>query len=310
MKFHCEDLPEAGVVLIPRDYSAFQPLCSDIRRHLEAPPPGSPPPFAGETPELPDEDDPASAILWNQSGKPICAFTLIWKYDWKDRKYVWKDGRRVHRPTGSTDALGVGHYPSLLLPFGLSEDRRAFMTYWQTILPDSKRYVYSGGVLGANADVRPPAPDERWSGGVMRWGGPGPHEEDQADAVTLTLDAVFFSTGECVGPDSKQLWERIIAAAELHEEVAAAARSGVEAEVNAEQILAEVERITGDAGHPPPPPPAPGGPADPAQFREYERRSLAHRIAHMRTQFGNDKTVSILRDWADAAVPHYRKSWS
>jgi len=279
MNFHCEDLPQAGVVLIPRDSHAFQPFCSDIKSCLEAPPTGSPPPFSGETPELPDEDDPASAILWNQSGKPICAFTLIWKYDWKDGKYRWKDGRRVHRKTGSTNIFGVGHSPSLLLPFGLREDRRAFEAYWRTILPYSKRYVDSSRVLGANADVRPPAPDEQWNGGVMRWGGPGPHEEDRADTVTLTLDAVFFSTGECVGPDTKQLWDRVIVAAELHQEVAAAARSGVEAAFDVERILAEVEQITGDASHPPPPPPPPGGPANSAQFREYERRSLAQRIS-------------------------------
>jgi hypothetical protein len=300
MNFHCEDLPEAGVVLIPRDSHAFQPLCSDIRRHLEAPPPGSPPPFPDETPDPPDEDNPASAILWNQSGKPICAFTLIWKHAWNDERFG-------DHTTGSTQILGVGHSPSLLLPFGLTEDRRAFATYWQTILPWSKRYVDSGGVLGANADVRPPAPDEQWSGGVMRWGGRG-HREDRADKATLTLDAVFFSTGECAGPDSNQLWERVIAGAELHQKVAAAARRGVEAALDVERILAEVDQITGDAGHPPPPPPDPGGKAEPARFREYERWSLARQISHMRTHLGNHKTVSILSDWADAAIPQYRRS--
>ncbi len=288
MKFHCNDLAQAGVVLIPHDSRAFQPLCADIRKHLEAPPPGSPPPFPDETPDLPDEDDPASAILWNQSGKPISAFTLIWT-------------------PGATDISGVGHYPSLLLPFGLREERRAFQTYWQTILPNSKRYIDRGGVLGANADVRPPAPDERWSGGVMRWGGRERHQEDRADAVTLTLDAVFFSTGECAGPDTRQLWEHVIAAAEVHREVAATARHGVEAAVGVEQTLADVERITGKADHLPPPPGPPGWASEPGLFREHERWHLAKRISHMRTHFGDDKTVSMLSDWADAAVPHYRR---
>jgi hypothetical protein len=299
MQFHCEDLVQAGVVLIPRDSRAFQPLCSDIRRHLEAPPPGSPPPFSGETPGLPDEDNPASAILWNQSGKPICAFTLIWKYDWRDE--------HGHHTPASTHILGVGHYPSLLIPFGLSENRRAFAAYWQTILPYSKRYVDSGGVLGANADVRPPAPDEQWRGGIMRWGG-REQREDRADKVTLALDAVFFSTGECVGPDTRQLWDRVIAAAELHREVAATARNGVEAAFDVAQILADVEWITGKASQPPPPPGPPGWAAEPGLFRERERWSLARRISHMRTQYGNDKTVSILREWADAAVPQYRRT--
>jgi hypothetical protein len=97
MKFHCEDLARAGIVLIPSDSRAFQPLCSDIRRHIEAPPPGSPPPFPGETPDLPDADEPASAILWNQSEKPLCAFTLIWSFG--------------DRTRSSTHMVGVGHSP-------------------------------------------------------------------------------------------------------------------------------------------------------------------------------------------------------
>ena len=138
----------------------------------------------------------------------------------------------------------------------------------------------------------------------MRWGGPGPHEEHRADTVTLTLDAVFFTTGECVGPDTKQLWDRIVAAAELHQEVAAASRNGVEAAFGVERILAEVAQITGDAGHAPP---TPDSAAGPVRFREYECWSLAKRISHMRTHFGNDKTVSILRDWAEAAIPQHRR---
>jgi hypothetical protein len=109
--------------LIPSNSRAFQPLCSDIRRHIEAPPAGSPPPFPGETPDLPGRDDPASAILWNQSGKPIYAFTLIWKYGWKNEEFG-------DRTRSSTHIHGAGYPPSLLLPFGLREDRRAFETCW------------------------------------------------------------------------------------------------------------------------------------------------------------------------------------
>jgi hypothetical protein len=288
VKFQCDDLAQAGVVLVPHDSRAFQPLCADIRKHLEAPPPGSPPPFAGETPDLPDEDDPASAILWNHSGKPICAYTLVWT-------------------PGGTDILGVGHYPSLLLPFGLREDRRAFQTYWQTILPNSKRYVDSDRVLGTNADVRPPSPDEQWKGGVMRWGSPGPDQEYRDGTVTLTLDAVFFSTGECAGPDTRQLWDRTIAAAEVHQEVAATARHGVESAFDVEQILADIEQITGNADRPALPPGPPGCAVEPGLFREHERWHLAKRISHMRTHFGDDKTVAMLSDWANTAVPQYRR---
>jgi hypothetical protein len=190
----------------------------------------------------------------------------------------------------------------------LREDRRAFETYWQTILPHSKRYLDGHRVLGTNADVRPPAPDEQWSGGVMRWGGGRGQQEDRADTVTLTLDAAFFSTGECVGPDTKQLWDRVIFAAEVHQEIAMAARRGVDAGFDVEQMLAEIEQITGGTGQPAPPPPPPSGEAEPAWFGEHERWSLAKRISYMRTRFGNDKTVSILCDWADTAVPQYRRS--
>lgn len=141
----------------------------------------------------------------------------------------------------------------------------------------------------------------------MRWGGRG-QRQDRADKVSLTLDAVFFSTGECAGPDTRQLWDRVIAAAELHREVAATARYGVEGAFDVEQILADVEWITGKASHPPPPPGSPGWAAEPGLFRERERWSLASRISHMRTRFGDHKTVSILSDWADAAVPQYRRT--
>jgi hypothetical protein len=250
---------------------------------------------------LPAEDNPVSAILWNQSGKPICAYTLIWKYGWKDEKLRDRTG-------SSTRVLGVGHSPSLLLPFGLPEDRKAFEIYWHTILPHSKRYIDIDCVLGTNADVRPPALDERWTGGVMRWGGRRERERDQLDTATLTLDAVLFSTGECVGPDTKQLWDRVIVAEEVHREIAAAARKSMEAGLDAEQTLADVELITGVSGQPIPPPPPPDGQMEPSWFREHELRRFANRIAHMRTHFGNDKTVSILSDWADAAVPQFRRS--
>lgn len=93
----------------------------------------------------------------------------------------------------------------------------------------------------------------------------------------------------------------------MHREVAATARHGVEAAFDVKRILADVEQITGKADHPPPPG-DPGWAAEPGVFRERERWHLARRISHMRTQFGNDKTVSILRDWANTAVPQYRRS--
>ena len=97
MQFRCEDLRDAGVVLVSHDSSDFATLVAEITHHLESPPPGGPPPRPGARVELPDPDDEASAILWNRSGKPICAYTLVWE-------------------PGETYILGVGSMSSLLLP--------------------------------------------------------------------------------------------------------------------------------------------------------------------------------------------------
>jgi hypothetical protein len=78
MKFHREDRAQAGVVL---HFSPRAPISEGISKPIR---PGHLRP------------SPASAILWNQSGKAIRAFTLIWT-------------------PSSTQILGVGPYPSLFL---------------------------------------------------------------------------------------------------------------------------------------------------------------------------------------------------
>ena len=288
MQFVCEDLPAVGVRLIPHDSPNFAPLLADITRHIESPPSGGPPPLPDDPAVLPDPDDPASALLWNQSGKPICAYTLIWD-------------------PGGRFTLGVGSFPTLLLPFGLPEERRAFEAYWHTILPNSKRWVNSQTELGSNADLRPPAPDEVWKGGVMRWGSSAyARPRRQPDTVRLSLDAVFFATGECAGPDTKQLWEQIVFPAEVAQQVAAAARSGIHAGLSADRILAAVEQVTGTATRQPPDPPNPFDRADPHEYYEHARWELANWIAHMRKS-GDEPTVATLNSWADARVPQFRR---
>jgi hypothetical protein len=204
MQLRCEGLRDAGIVLIPHDSPNFARLLSDITRHIKSPPPGGPPPLPNGKLELPDPGDPASAILWNGSGKPLCAWTVIWK------------------PGGSS--VFTANFGSLLLPFGHKPERRAFETYWRTIMPNSKRWLRAGAVLGTNADIRPPAGDEIWKGGVVRGGGAGVRRTPDTDTVTLTIDAAFFATGECAGPDTLQLWERVVFPAEVAQLVAAAAR--------------------------------------------------------------------------------------
>jgi hypothetical protein len=41
-----------------------------------------------------------------------------------------------------------------------------FVRYWNVILPGSKRYLGGSRIVGANGDVRPPAPDEVREGGI------------------------------------------------------------------------------------------------------------------------------------------------
>jgi hypothetical protein len=299
MQFRCEDLRDAGVVLVPVGSPEFSPLLADIKRHLESPPAGSRPPLPGRRDEsVPAEIDPTAAILWNQSGKPISAWTLIWKYEEiSGHQY---SNSFIH---------GVGTVPSLLLPFGLNEDRRPFITYWQIILPGSKRYVSPDAIAGTNADVRPPAPEERWSGGIGGGGGGARGSGSRAElrSATLVLDAAFFADGECAGPDERQLWDQVVGTAELYRKIAATAREGLAKAISASDILVEIERITGPAGGPPPYQPATRGGPHREAFRGRAERSLARMIGMRRTHQGDDKTVAGLADWANTVLSAYRR---
>jgi len=288
MQLRCEDLPQAGIILIPHGSPEFPALLADITRCIESPPPGGPPPFPNLRTELPDPDDPASAILWNQSGKPICASTRIWK------------------PGGTT--VSTAGVPSLLLPFGLRDDRRAFETYWRTILPNSKRWLNRGRFLGSNADVRPPAGDEIWVGGVMGTGGGVGGFRGNPGAIALAIDAVFFATGECAGPDTWQLWEQTVLPARMYQQAAAGARKALQSGLDTAGILAAVEQITGKAVDGLPRPPVPfAGRFDAHDWHERARQEIARRVADMRRRSGDEKTVATLNDWADAQLPEFRR---
>jgi hypothetical protein len=298
MKFRCRGLVDAGVELIPPDSPLFPHMLGEIRRHLDSPPRGSPPPLPGHdmTPS-PDGEDPVGTILWNRSGKPLCAWTLIWTY----RDASGHESRSSH-------VMGVGTVPSSLLPFGLTDDKRKFVAYWNTILPGSMRYLSGERVFGSNADVRAPSPEECWKGGVMRWGGGGKSRSmDQIETVTLALDAVFFSNGECAGPDEKRLWEHIVCDAAVYRAVATAAQEQSAAGLDAKEILAGIGRIIGSAGAPVPPPPPPDGKAGLKSFLNQARWHLARRISVHRSSQGDEKTVSMLLSWAGAELPEYRR---
>ena len=299
MGFWCRDLDDAGVTLIPSDSRLFLPLLSDVKQHLESRPYGSPPPLQhANNPSPPmDPAEPASAILWNRSGKFICAWTLIWKY--------WDVAGREFE---NSYVLGVGSRPSLLLPFGLAEERRKFFEYWHTIMPGSKRYLCGERMMGTNADVRPPDPSEYWKGGVFGFtNGRSRYLDEPLRSAMLTLDAVFFSNGECAGPDTKQLWEHIVSDAGVHQEVGMVAKEKLASGADASSVLAAVEEITGGANSAPPPPPPPDGTADPEHFRQRARWHIGRWISMTRPQRSDEETVSALASWADAVVPNYRR---
>lgn len=109
----------------------------------------------------------------------------------------------------------------------------------------------------------------------------------RSDSVTLTIDAAFSATGECAGPDTRQLWDQIVATAEMHPQVAAIARAGVASGFSADRILAGVEEITGVAADTPPPPPPPPSHRDRHDHTGWVRWELARRIAEMRRRFGD-----------------------
>jgi hypothetical protein len=85
--------------------------------------------------------------------------------------------------------------------------------------------------------------------------------------------------GECVGPDTKRLWERLTVAAEMYREIAATARRGIESGFVTEQVLPEIERITGVPDGRPLPPPS-NDRVEQGLFRKRERWHLTHRMSH------------------------------
>src|SRR3954471_6819953 len=85
MTFRCEDLKDAGLVLIPATSPDFAPLLSDIQERMDNPPPE----VAGMTEfvrrmnvgNISSEDRATSAVLLNRSDKSIAAMELVWSYE-------------------------------------------------------------------------------------------------------------------------------------------------------------------------------------------------------------------------------------
>jgi hypothetical protein len=296
MEFHCEDLPQFGVVLVPPSSPEYDRLLADIQRRINHPVEGSPPLPESIRPRIVEEDRETSAILLNRSQHGIAAIQQVWNFQ-------EANGRTY------TSSIGGGSNPSVLLPFGLSEKILKLYGYWQMILPGSKRYLCrNGAAVGDNSDVRPPGPDEVWNGGVGGGGGGGGRSRGSLEKVTLVLDGVFFDDGGFVGPNQKGLWEQVVLSAEAHLQLARIAREGHDGGATPQRILAQIESVTGPATeHPPMPPPSSRGTSTPEAVRESALQRLAWEIGMARKRQGDERTVYMLLAWANESLPHFRK---
>jgi hypothetical protein len=295
MEFYCEDLPQHGVVLIPPSSPDYDPLLADIRRRIEHPVDGSPPIPESMRARISEQDREASAILLNRSQNGIAAIQQVWTFQ-----------ETIGRSYSSS--IGGGSNPSVLLPFGIPERHLKLYGYWQVILPGSKRYLNANGEqAGDNSDVRPPAPDEVWTGGFAGGRTGGGRRRGPMEKVTLTLDGVFFTDGGFAGPNRKGLWEQVVYSAEAHIKVANIARQGHEDGVPPEKILARIEAITGSASDRPPIPRPPSVGSNPEVYRESALQMLAWQIGRAQKSQGDERTVFMLMAWGDAHPPQFHK---
>jgi hypothetical protein len=298
MEFRCEDLRDFGLELVPPSSPDYDPLLADIQRRIKYPP----------------EKWPLSAILLNRSEKSIAAMEVVWRYE--------DAGGRAW--TGSHTMIFAR---ALLLPTFPQLSSMKRLTYWNTIMPGSKRYLAEPGdsktrtgdfrsfgsyfMAGDNADVRPPEPGEILTsgGGEIRGGGHGCVPPPDLSLITLILDGVFFADGEFVGPDRFGLWELVTLETKSRLEVGRAAAEGRNCGVAAADILEEIGKMTGPATArelrlPSPGPITPEWVLEIAQ-REQQRR--AKEIEGHRRHNGDEGTVEWLESMAKTQLPDLRK---
>jgi len=224
--FHCEDLRDFGVVLVPPSSRDYEPLFVEIQRRVDH--------------SL--EKRETSAILVNRSEKSIAAIDAVWRYE----DVAGREFQGARLTTGDL----------LLMPFSAPPEALKAMVYRMAILPGSRRYLGENGLAGDNADVRGPEPDEVWRRGwIFGSGGGGCTPALPIKSVMLILDGVFFLDGEFAGPNRNRLWEKVTKEAKSILDVAKIARSGKDRGLAAAEILREIEELTGP---PLEPPPAPG----------------------------------------------------
>jgi hypothetical protein len=284
MEYHCEDLPQHGVVLVAPCSPEYAALLADIQQRIEIPIAGSPPRFRGL-----EDPTPPTMILRNRSQTAIAAVSWIWTYE-----------PQTGRSTTSSCSTTL---PQVLAPFGLDERHRKLYGYWHVILPGSKRGIRGNTMFGDNTDVRLPEDDELWNGGGIGGGGGSRRSIGPLKSVTLALDGVFFLDGGFAGPDALGTFERITANVDAVIKVAATAREGHNRGLTPAAILVEIEAVTGpDRGFAPPP--APGRRGD---SRRESLQNLASRIAMMRHGMADDRVVYQLMSWTETPLPAFRR---
>src|SRR5215472_11180328 len=134
MDFHCEDLPQHGLLLVSSTSPDYAPLLADIQRRFDQPVDGSPPVPEQYRKKISEGDRANSAILLNRNTKAVAALHVVWYFeDVAGRSYRHSRGMLSGR--------------HLLLPFGVPEDILKMWTYWEAILPGSKRYLGESGMV-------------------------------------------------------------------------------------------------------------------------------------------------------------------
>lgn len=308
-----EGLPRHGVVLVPPSSPDYDLLLADIQRRTTGTQSELPSAMVKFMPKLSDSPRETSAVLLNKNEKTILGLQVDWVFETVGgRRY--RHARQLISPR------------FLLLPFEWNDATRKRATYWQAILPSSKRYVGELGMVGVNSDVRPPAPEERINGGGgggAAGGKAGPWGPDPVKQITVSIDGVFFGDGEFVGPNKGRLFERTVAEAEARVIVARVAREGHKRGLSAEIIFANIEKVTGAA-------PAihatfvglpfrrPDATTD--DFQKAALQQLAFQFARRRTMIAlakernaplqsgsDDRIIHQTMAWADLTVPNLRK---
>jgi hypothetical protein len=285
-----EILPQYGVILRPPSSPEYAEAIADIEQRRADPKPEAMPRL------VQTEDDPSlpAMILWNRSQTGIASVSWVWK--WKP-----ETGR-----SGGASLSSVG-VPSLLAPFGIEERVRKLYGYWHVILPGSKRGIRGYTMFGDNTDVRPPQPDELWTGGITGSAGRSRRSPGPLKWASLTLDGVFFVDGGFAGPDTLHSFDRLTAAVDAYLQVGKIARDGHNQGLSAAEIFARIETLTGPFQASAGPPPQPSGSGG-AGFKPDTLRNIASFIGMNRQAGrGDDRIVYALMAWAETPLPNFRK---